>query len=546
MGTFLAVETEKTERKSPFPFPPRRIILVLCVLMNSHLRILLYVFLLTGPYCLFAQVQKIELVNADVSEFDQAVFANATRLIGHVIFRHKGALMKCDSAYLYRDENRLEAFHNIRITQGDSLVLTGERLLYEGNTGMARVYDHVILTDRKMILQTALLDYNMETDIASYPDSAHIVDGENTLTSRIGYYYGNSRDLYFKKDVLLVNPRYTMTADTLRYNTVDRTAYFLGPTYIRSNENLIYTEKGWYNTLNQQSSFFENSYLRTKDRFLRGDSVHYDRNTGIGMVFRNVTVLDTVQHIIISGDYAEYHEITDSSWVTGNALLIQKMEDDSLFLHADTLLAIGVPSRVPGDSTTLHDILCFHHVKIYKSDLQGSCDSLVYQASDSTIRFFQKPILWSGLNQMTADSIVLQTSGGNVEKIYLVDNAFIISRADSTENQPEDSIRFNQVRGRKMTGFLKDNRLYRINVTGNGQTIYYAKNKYEKVFAVNRADCSDLTIQVDSNRIKSITLINEPAGTLYPVHELSPLELRLKGFLWMEKKRPLSKADIFR
>lgn len=97
-----------------------------------------------------------------------------------------------------------------------------------------------------------------------------------------------------------------------------------------------------------------------------------------------------------------------------------------------------------------------------------------------------------------------------------------------------------------MTGFLKYNRLYRINVTGNGQTIYYAKNKYEKVFAVNRADCSDLTIQVDSNRIKSITLINEPAGTLYPVHELSPLELRLKGFLWMEKKRPLSKADIFR
>ena len=445
---------------------------------------------------------KIELIHADVSEFDQSLNAKATRLIGNVAFKHQNAFMYCDSAYLFRDENRLEAYNNIRITQGDSITLTGKRLNYDGNSKVAHVIDNVIMSDRKMTLNTSQLDYNLESDVASYSDSAHIVDGENVLTSKLGYFFSSTHDLFFRRDVRLVNPKYTMTCDTLRYNTVNKTAFFLGPTQIISKDNIIYCESGWYNTETQKSNFNKNSYLQTKEQRLQGDSVFYDRLKGIGKVFGNVAITDTVNRIIISGDYGEYHELTDSSWVTGQAMMTQIIDGDSLFLHGDTLLAIG-ENKI--DSTNRKkNIFAFHHVKLFKDDLQGSCDSLVYLASDSTIRLYTDPV------------------------------------------EVLDSLRFNQIRGKNMVGVLSDNKLYRIDVTGNGQTIYYAKNKNEKNFGVNRADCSDLTIYIEENKVKGISLLNQPDGTLYPIKELSLNELRLKGFSWFDDKRPKTKEDIFR
>ncbi len=510
-------------------------------------RILILLILIIPILSKAQQKEKIELLNADVSEFDESLNANATRLIGHVIFRHQNALMNCDSAYLYRNENRIEAFNNVRINQGDTLILTGKRLLYNGDTKMAQVFDDVVMTDRKMTLRTSRLDYDMFNDIAFYTDSGNIVDGPNTLTSKLGYYYSKTNDLYFRQNVLLVNPKYTMNCDTLRYNTVNKTAFFLGPTYIHSSDNIIYCENGWYNTETQKSNFRDNSYLQTKEQLLKGDSVLYDRTNGIGKVFGNVEITDTTNNIIISGDYGEYHEKSDSSWVIGHAMLTQIMDGDSLFLHGDTLMAIGTPEN---DSTKEENVkknlFAFHHVKLFKNDLQGKCDSLVFDRSDSTIRLFHLPILWSGLNQLTADSIYLQTANSEITHIYLINNSFITALADSDATAPKDSIRYNQIRGKDMTGLLSENKLYRINVVGNGQTIYYAKNKQDKNFAVNRADCSDLVIDVVENKVKSITLLNEPDGTLYPIRQLAANELRLKGFSWFGEQRPQTKEDIFR
>jgi lipopolysaccharide export system protein LptA len=487
--------------------------------------------------------EKIELVHADVSEFDQALNAKATRLIGHVVLRHQNAFMYCDSAYLYREENRLEAFNNIRITQGDSITLTGKRLNYDGNSKNATVIDNVVMSDRKMTLNTSKIDYNIELDIASYTDSAHIVDGQNTLTSQLGYFYSNTHDLYFRKNVLLVNPKYRMNCDTLRYNTTNKTAFFLGPTYIRSNENLIYCESGWYNTESQKSNFKNNSYLQTKEQRLQGDSVYYDRLKGLGKVFGNVSITDTTNKIIISGDYGEYHELTDSSWVTGKAMMTQIVDNDSLFLHGDTLMAIG--NKLADTTNQKKNIFAFHHVKLFKNDLQGSCDSLVYWAQDSTIRLYYSPILWSGANQLFADTVVLQNANSEITHIYLNSNSFIASRADTTDRSILDSLQFNQIRGKKMVGLLTKNQLYRIDVTGNGQTIYYTQNKKKKNFGVNRADCSDLTIYVEENKVKGISLLKQPDGTLYPIKELSTDELRLKGFKWFDDRKPKRKEDIF-
>jgi len=504
---------------------------------------------MTGFFFSRAQSQKtaqIELLHADFADFDQSVSNEIQRLIGHVSFQHEHAFMYCDSAYLNRVKNSLEAFSHVKIVQGDTITLTGKRLYYNGNTQLAEVYEDVEMKDRKMTLNTSQLNYDMARDIASYTDSAHIVDSENTLTSKFGYLYSKSHDLYFKKKVILVNPRYTMTGDTLKYNTLNKTAYFLGPTFIRAKDNLVYCERGWYNTDNQKSLFNRNAYLKTKTQVLNGDTIYYDRNSGIGRGFGNVSVNDTANHVIISGEFAEHHELTDSSFVTGHAMMTQIYDTDSMFLHGDTLMAIGHPDPGRSDTgITRRDLFAFHHVRLFKNDLQGSCDSLVYNFRDSTIKLFRNPILWSGLNQLTADSVTIQTGNSEILQMYLTNSAFITSRADSVEQGPVDSLRFNQVRGKNMVGFFRENKLYRINVNGNGQTIYYAKNKMQKDFGVNRADCSNLVIFVNENKIEKITLLNEPDGTLYPIKELSPRELRLKGFTWKGELRPVKKDDIF-
>ena len=488
---------------------------------------------------------RIELIHADSLNFDKGINKNIRRLIGNVEFKHENTIMKCDSAYMNPDANTMEAFGNIRINQGDTLSLTGSHLDYDGNTSMAVVTGDVVMRDRDMTLTTDRIDYNRKTGTASYTTGGKIVDNVNTLTSKLGFYHSFLKEMHFKTDVVLTNPRYVMRTDTMNYNTLTHTAFFFGPTTITSNENFIYCERGFYNTDKEISGFTNNAYIKTKTQRLSGDSIGYNRKTGEGKAFENVVINDSLNDVLITGKYAEHNELTEYSLVTGRAEMIQIFDTDSLFLHADTLSAISDTLMRSDTTNKKRTLFAFHNVRFYKTDMQGRCDSLVYSFRDSTIELFRVPILWSNANQMTADSVKLQTAYGEISQVYMRNNAFIVSLADSSNMSVRDSMRFNQVRGKNLTGYFTDNELHKIFVEGNGQTIYYAKNKQDKLTGVNRADCTDIYISVLNNQVKEISLVNKPDATFYPIRELSPKELRLKGFLWQPDLRPESREQIF-
>jgi len=352
--------------------------------------------------------------------------------------------------------------------------------------------------------------------------------------------------MFFKKDVVVTNPKFKMNCDTLQYNNRSRIAYFHGPTYIYSEDNIVYCEGGWYNTEKKTSLFTQNAYLKSKEQRLSGDTVMYDKNRGIGIGYGNVSVYDSTNKVIINGNYAEHYELQDSSYVTGNAALIQVYDTDSMYIHGDTLKAYVDPKDKNAEEKNRKRIIfCYNHVKIYKTDLQGKCDSLVYTMSDSIIRLFNSPMLWSGLNQLSSDSLSIQMADSKIYRAYLVSSSFVVSKADTLEKGETDSLRFNQIRGKNMTGYFEENKLYKLDVNGNGQTIYYTKNNKQKTTGVNRADCSDLVIGVKENKVQKITLLKDPSGTLYPVKDTSPHEMRLKGFSWQDEKRPKTKDDIF-
>lgn len=488
----------------------------------------------------------------------------AKRLIGNVQFEHNGVIMYCDSAYMY-ENNSLDGFGNIHITQGDTLHLYGEKLHYDGNEKKADVQKNIRLQEKDMSLTTDYLVYDLNTSVATYTNGGTIINKENTLTSNFGHYHSDSKTFAFKKNVVLNNPQYVMNCDTLLYNVESKVAWFLGPTTIKSQDNLIYCENGFYDTNRDISQFNKNAYIVTREQKLWGDSLYYDRNSGYGKAMRNVTILDSVQNIYIKGDLAEHFEDTENSIVTGNAVMMQVYDGDTLFLHGDTLRASYANSK--GEVRPLkftvkqagkekkgkkakeqliarvdtagypHRVLfAYHGVKFFKSDMQGKCDSLVYSFLDSTMRLYKLPVMWSDQNQLTGDEMSLEMSNGKIKSMELRNNAFISSQEDSTK--------FNQVKGRLIRGYFTNNELTRIKVEGNGQTIYFARDNNELI-GVNKAECTDILILVKDNEIRQITFITKPEATLYPLKELGPKDLVLDDFTWRGSERPLERKDIF-
>lgn len=499
---------------------------------NSVWILTLWVWFACSGIAVFPQQSRTILIdNADITEFDNTGENPRSRLLGNVRFSHEGVFMSCDSAHFYPDLNTLDAFSKVHIWRGDTLDLYGDFLKYKGNVRMAEVRRNVVLDDKENHLTTDYIDYDLKNDVAYYFNKGKIVNGENTLISELGYYYPKEKMFFFKDSVIITNPDYLMYSDTLKYHTVSKIAWFLGPSDIRSEENYIYCENGWYDTEKNISQFNRNAYLRNKDKILKGDSIYYERETGLGQAFINVELIDTSRNLTLSGDFASYEEKTGLALLTDRALMIQVDNGDSLFVHADTLRAI--PDTIP-DSQILK---AYRHVKIYRSDIQGKCDSLVYSEADSVFRFYGEPVLWSEENQLTAEFIQIQTKESQLYKIDMVSSAFIISM--------EDTIRYNQIKGRDMQGWFRDNQLYLIDVNGNGQTVYYARDK-GVIQGVNKAESADLKIYLMDKRIDRINFVTKPDATYYPLEKFPPSESKLEEFRWYGEYRPLNRYDVFR
>ncbi len=474
--------------------------------------------------------RKIEILNSDYMEYDRNIDGGVVKYVGEVAFRQENMLLYCDSAWLFSEANIVHAYNSVHIIQGDTLHLYGDILRYYGNEKLAEIRNNVTLIDKETTLTTDHLDFDLEGSIGYYEHQGHIVNGDNTLDSRRGYYYSNSKTLYFMDSVVIVNPDYTIYADTLRYHTVTEVAYFLGPTHILSPENYIYCENGWYDTKNNRSQFNENAYLESSGQYLSGDSLYYERELGIGRAFDNVELYDSANQVILRGMYAIYFEEPEYAMLTDSAVLVQISDGDSLFVHADTLTSVIDTS---GEFKVLR---AYYRVKIFSADMQGKCDSLSYIERDSVFQLCGEPVIWSKSYQLTATRIDVHMAYDEPDYIDLTNSAFIISQSDS--------IRFTQIKGRDMKGFFSDGELSWIDVNGNGQTIYFARDEAELI-GVNKAESSNIVIYFKDGELDRIKMITSPKAVLYPPGELSKEEFYLSGFLWLDKHRPVKMKEIF-
>ncbi len=473
---------------------------------------------------------RIKIVKADALRHDDKVGKNTQSLNGDVVLSHVNTILHCDSAYMYNDSNRVHAYGNVHIIQNDSIHLYGDYLEYEGNRNLAKMRRNVRANKGTTWLYTEFLDYDRATDVGYFYNDGKVVNLDNVLTSELGYYYPNSNDVFFKDSVVVTTPDYKMYGDTMRFNTQTEVVKILGPTRILSDSTLIYSEDGWYDTRNDLSQLLKNSYIEGSEYLLEGDTIYYNRRSGLGEVFGSMALHDTVNHIVVKGDYGYYNELTKFALTTKRATMLQISGLDTLFMHADTFKVDPLPlenSRI---------VRAFRNVKFFRFDLQGRCDSLVYDFRDSTSTMFYQPVLWAQGNQMTAQQVKMYMKNQVLDRVELLNTAFLIS--------PEDTSGYNQVKGKLMNGYIRNNELYRLDVDGNSQTIYYPKDE-EQLIGVNRAESSNMTLFMKNKKISDIIMRVSPAGNMNPMYILPSEELRLKGFVWLDDYRPKNKEDIF-
>jgi len=511
---------------------------------KATFRITLFVFFLillsAKLICQQAPVSKtgkkyIEVKHADegIDEIEKLTGKKVSRLLGNVSLEHNAILMSCDSAHFYPTANQVRAFSRIHIEQGDTLDIYGDSLFYDGGSENASLDRNVELVDKETHLYTKSIKYDVAARIARYNNKGKIINGDNTLTSVIGVYYVSDNLFHFKDSVKIVNPDYIMTADTMDYNTKTETAFFTGPSELKGDSIYIYCERGWYDTKLEVTRIWKNALIDNKQQIIHGDSLFYDRRTGYGQSFRNVSIADTNKQVMVTGNYAWYNKQPEKFMVTDSAVFIQFSGGDSLYLHADTISAITVADTSAKGYRLMR---AYYGCKIFSKNLQSKCDSLSYSFQDSVIRFYHSPIIWSEENQLTAESMALFTKNRQTERMELYNSAFVTSQVDT--------IKFNQIKGRSLIGYFENNKLYKIDVTGNGESIYYLLDG-ENIAGVNKAKCARIVMYIKDNAITDIYQYESPEGVIDPPDLTSPKTLRLEGFNWFDDSRPKKIADIF-
>jgi len=495
--------------------------------------ITLFILLMSNLFV--AHAQQTNMIEFSANRIKYIKAKGAQMLIGNVVFKHEGAIITCDSAYRF-DNNTLEAYDHIMIRKGDSLTITGDNLKYDGNKKVAVLEGNVVCIEKDMTLTTPAMSYDVTNSVASYFGGGTINNKDNVLTSRNGYYYSASKTMAFKHNVKLNNPKFKVLGDTLQYNTASKIAYFTGPTNIVSDSTRLYCEYGWYNTETEKSHLNTNAIIYSKESELHADSIFYDRKAGYGKAYSCVQIIDTLNKTELLGKLAEHFENTGISIVTGNALLIKVMKDDSLLLSADTLFSHQMKSLSTKKDSII--VKAYKHVKLYKSDLTGIADSLVYTNSDSTIVLFNSPILWADSAQLNAREIKIRLTGNGVKSFELLGNAFVITQ--------EDSIKFNQIKGKEIFGTFANDSINRIEVKGNAQVAYFIKNEKKKYVAFSKTNSARVNVYFEKGQMDRITFIDKPTSQLIPMKTVDPVKERLKGFTWNPFKKPKSKYELLK
>lgn len=533
---------------------------------------------------------------------DSAILVNEIDLYayGNVSIRQGDSLTVFGDSLIYDGTLRQAKLSGdeVGLANGDQKLFTN-RLDYDLNSKMATYQKGATLFNDSTQLSSRIGYYDVEADIAYFKDSVEVVDEAFELKSdslifavqtktvlftsptvittdsaRIycedGFYDTENGVAEFAQNAQYVKRDQIASADRIRYNDQSTVYELEGKAFVRDSQRLAVADFIRYQERNEDIYLRGNARYRDQEQDIVAGEISYNGTTGAyatrgrsrvgdppqileadridyledeetggkGQAVGDVVWQDTSAQLTILADSAMYRKQDDYlkaiDGPMGRPELITISDGDSLFLAADTLIGQRADT-VLGDSSRL--LLAYHDVRIFKSDLQALSDSLSYHTGDSLFVFFNDPVIWSDTSQFSADTILLRLRNEEIHRIYLRGNAFIVNISDGQF--------FNQIKGKYIEARFRENELYRMDVDGNAETIYYAKDDEGGYVGVNKTICSRMEMYFGANEVDRIKFIRQPDSRLIPMDQAEHDTLRLDGFQWITDRRPQSRLDLF-
>ena len=489
-------------------------------------------FLVAVPKVLGQAPKKIIVEHSDFADVNQVEIPDAFLLSGNVRVNHDGVVLTCNKAYYFQKENYIKAFGNVQLVQGDTLFLNSKYAEYSGNVKKAFATGDAVMSSPEATLVTDTINFDRNTQEVFYKTKGTITNLQNTLVSKSGKYFVPQKKFQFLTEVTITNPTYVIKSNHLDYYSNSGHSYLLGPSTITSKANYIYTEKGFYDTKKNKAHFLNKSYIKYDDRIIRGDSLYYDRNKEFATASRNVKITDSINRGIIKGHYAEMYKKKDSLFVTKRAVAINFVENDSVYIHGKKLMVTGKEGN--------RIIRAFNNVRFFKKDMSGKCDSIHSSSKIALTKLIGKPILWNGQSQITGD--IMHLIGNNttqkLDSLKVLNNTFLVSKDTLGTG-------YNQIKGHNLLGKLIEGKLHDVDIIKNTEVIYYMRNDAKELIGINKNKSSKINILFNKNEVDEITFFKKVDGDLFPEKDLPENDRKLKGFIWRDEERILSKDDIF-
>jgi lipopolysaccharide export system protein LptA len=495
--------------------------------------------------------QLVEILPGTLRLYLQMPDANTTiqTLAGNVRLRQGRTLFSCDSCIINSATKIFEAFGNVHIID-DTTQVWSNYLRYNSNTRLANLTGRVRLSDVKINLTTNDLDYDVANKIGNYRGGGRVVNRKTVLTSQEGTYYTDVKDFYFRRNVVLIDPAYTLRSDSLLYNTQLQTARFIARTYIRdSSGRTIETDQGFYDVANSRSEFTSRTTIRDNGLTVTGDQIASDDASGIVQIEGRGVLIDSAQGTSILADRIFANKKLGSYLATRKPLMIIRQDEDSIYVTADTLFSAKLTERYKGNDSLLKTLgvtekdstnryfEAFRNVRIFSDSLQAVSDSLYYSFKDSIFQLYQDPVVWSQKSQITGDTIFLYTKNKKADRMRVYLQSFMVS-----EVQPGV---YNQVQSSRMDAYFKAGVIDSVRARGSAESIYFLQDEDSAFTNVNQTTSDLIDLYFYSGELDRVVLRSSVKGTLHPIAQKPPGSARLSRFRWLDARRPKTKYELF-
>ncbi len=477
-------------------------------------------------------------------------------LVGNVRLKQGNSFFSCDSCVINKRLNLFEAWGSVHIIDSDTINVYSDFLRYLTDKKIAYLTKNVKLTDGKGTLTTQNMEYDVNTKVGIYKKGGKVVSKKTVLTSDEGIYYADLKDVYFRKNVFLKDPSYTLKSDSLLYNTRTEISRFISETIIKDSSNrTVHTKDGFYNPKMGKAEFNQRPLIIDGSIRATGNKVISDDSSGITQFYGNAIFVDTAESRTVIAGEVFINKKTESFLASKNPLMILKQENDSIFVAADTLFSSKLSALYLSKDTInkkeqrkkINDVNktdstnryfeAYRNVRIFNDSLQAVCDSLFYSYQDSTFRLFKNPVVWAKENQIFGDTILLFTKNNKAEKMDVFKNSFIISRVQAEI--------YNQIKSVRLNAFFKNGTIDSVRARGLANCIYFIQDQDSAFTGINQSAADIIDIFFREGELNRIVFRSEVQGTIWPIQQKKPEEMRLPNFKWMENRRPKTKYELF-